>query len=98
MSRILRVLSTAIAMALVVTVFAACGSSVSQSNFDKIKDGMTEAEVESILGKPSDSGGGGLSAGGISISAGGKVWADGDRKITITFANGKVVSKLKSGF
>ena len=31
--------------------FAGCGKGISKNNYDKVNNGMTEAEVESILGK-----------------------------------------------
>lgn len=77
-------------MALVLSALLyACGSKISQENFDKIKSGMTEEEVTSLLGKPSESSS--MSLG--SLSGGSSVWKDKQGAITIQFANGKVMSK-----
>lgn len=74
-----------------VVMIAGCGGSkVTKENFDKIKTGMTEAEVEAILGKATDSGGASASLPGMSVSGTMKVWKDGDKKIMVTFSDGKV--------
>ncbi len=36
---------------LALTMAVGCGSKISKENFDKIKTGMTQAQVEKILGK-----------------------------------------------
>ncbi|MDB5307116.1 MAG: hypothetical protein JWO38_1318 [Gemmataceae bacterium] len=101
---------------LVLPLAAGCGGSVSKSNYDKIKDGMTLAQVEAILGKGkeqvSTSTGGavevpGGSVGGVTVpgqtvnvpkmSGKGMVWQDGNKVITITFINDKVMSKAQAG-
>jgi hypothetical protein len=91
---------------------AGCGSGISKTNYDKINNGMTEAEVESILGKgeeqaaagvnvPSQSltipGGVNVSVPGISSSVKVKKWQDGGKSITITFSDGKVMAKAQKG-
>ena len=92
-----RTLVTVLLASLVLSMVSGCGSKVSQSNFDKVKTGMTRAEVEDILGKPTDEGGGGASIAGISASAKIATWKDGDKVITVTFANEKVVTKGSQG-
>ena len=92
--------------------FAGCGKGISKSNYDKVNNGMTEAEVESILGKgeeqasagvnvPSQSltipGGVNVSVPGISSSVKVKKWQDGSKRITITFSDGKVMAKAQEG-
>ena len=75
---------------LLALLLAACGSKISQSNFDKIKDGMSEADVKAILGAPSTSD----SIGVAGLSGTSDVWKDKHGTISIQFVNGKV--KLKS--
>jgi hypothetical protein len=79
------------------------GSKVSKVNYDKIKDGMTVAEVEGILGKGEEQASvsvPGASAGGVSVpgmSGKNYVWKDGTKVITITFLNDKVSAKAQAG-
>ena len=67
---------TIFGLALLLLTLTGCGSKISKSNYDKIKDGMTLAEVEETLGKGSEQAssntGGpvevpGMSAGGVSV-------------------------------
>lgn len=77
-------------------------SKVSQSNFDKIKDGMTETEVKGILGPPSNETSASVSrtdpkTGTTAQSTSQMSWGDGDRSITIDFTDGKVTGRKKQG-
>ena len=66
-----------------------CGSKISQKNYDKIKTDMTQQEVESILGKPTE-----VSSMDLAIFSGTScVWKDKDGSITVQFVNGKVKMK-----
>ena len=69
---------------------AACGSSrLTQENFDKIRTGMTQAEVAAILGEPTES-----SSVDVAVFSGtASTWKKDGTTITIQFANGKVVAK-----
>lgn len=78
-----------VAVVAIALLLSACGSKVSQENFDKIKSGMTQEEVASILGKPTESSS--MSLGSLSGSS--STWKDKEGSITIQFANGKVLSK-----
>ena len=69
-------------------LLAAC-SKITQENFDKVRDGMTRAEVESILGTPTES----SSAGVAGISGGSATWKGEAGTITIQFFNDKVRMK-----
>ena len=84
-----------------VLVFAVAGcgkgKDVSKEAYDKVETGMTLAEVEDILGKGEEQVGGSTTIGGLSGSAKVYKWVDGDKKITITFANGKVKAKVPTG-
>lgn len=68
---------------------AACGSPVNQENFAKIETGMTQQEVEALLGKPSEAST--ASLGGI--SGGAATWKHKDVTISIQFMNDKVQFK-----
>ena len=75
--------------ALVIAGLAGCPSKISKGNFDQIKLGMTQEEVQGILGPPSE-------ATGLEIpvfSGTTSKWAQGDTIITVQFVNGKVVAK-----
>lgn len=66
-------------------LLAAC-SRVTQENFAKIQDGMTEQEVTAILGSPAESSTGSI----LGISGTSSKWVAGDAQIIIRFVNGKV--------
>lgn len=89
----MRTIMFRVALLAVLFVFTACGSKITTDNYDKIQTGMSQEEVEKILGKPTDSGGGGIGG----MSAGTATWKDGDKSIAVTFMNGKVTLKVKSG-
>lgn len=78
-------LATAIALAL---LLAAC-SKVTQENYAKIQDGMSEPEVIGLLGPATESGGMSL----LGLSGGSSKWVAKDAVISIQFVNGKVVGK-----
>jgi hypothetical protein len=67
----------------------ACGGSVSQENYDKVQNGMTMDEVQSILGKPSESSS--VDVAGMSGTT--AVWEGKEGTISIQLANGKVRAK-----
>jgi hypothetical protein len=69
-------------------LLAAC-SRITQDNFAKVQDGMTEQEVAAILGSPTQS----SSASVLGISGTSSTWSGGDATITIRFVNGKVAMK-----
>ena len=66
-------------------LLAAC-SKVTQENFAKVQDGMTEQEVTAILGSPTESSSGSI----LGISGTSSKWVAGDAVILIRFVNGKV--------
>ncbi len=64
-------------------------SKVNKDNFDKIRLGMTQEEVQGLLGPPTE-------ASGLEVlvfSGTTAKWVQGDNTITIQFVNGKVVAK-----
>lgn len=69
-------------------LLAAC-SKITQDNFDRIKDEMTEQEVTAILGTPTES----SSTSVLGISGTASRWAGADAVIVVRFVNGKVVLK-----
>ena len=90
----------------------ACGKNkVTKDNYEKIKNDMTLAEVEAILGKgakdESGDGSGVAAQFGVDVSgpakAGGRgvdtyVWESGGKTIKVFINNGKVTNKSKEGF
>jgi hypothetical protein len=79
----LRVLAVAALLLL-----GAC-SKVSQENFSKVRQGMTEHEVAAILGSPTESN----SRDVLGISGTASRWVGSDAVISIRFVNGKVALK-----
>ena len=63
---------------------AAC-STVTEENYRKIQDGMTEEQVVAILGKPSES----SSVSVLGVGGTASKWTSGDAVITVRFVNGK---------
>jgi len=64
---------------------SAC-SKVTQENFAKIRDGMSEQEVQALLGSPTES----SSVSVLGLSGTSSRWAAKDAVITVQFVNGKV--------
>ena len=73
---------------------AAC-TKITQENFNRVQDGMTEAEVQAILGAPTTS----SKVDVLGVSGTASRWTSSDAEITIRFLNGKVALKSfdKSG-
>jgi hypothetical protein len=75
------------------TMIPGCGSKVTAENYAKVQQGQTEDQVTEILGKPTSS-----ETEKTIIGSGTKdVWKDGDKQITVMFADGKVAVTDKSG-
>jgi hypothetical protein len=77
-----------------------CENKVSQENLDKITLGMTKGEVEGILGAGTRQvvqgmsiSGGGVAGGSGTSSLDTYTWKLGTREVSITFKDGKVMSK-----
>ncbi|MDB5289063.1 MAG: hypothetical protein JWL69_304 [Phycisphaerales bacterium] len=86
------VLVTAITIVSMVAL-PGCGSKVNDEHYNKIKTGMTEAEVKDILGAPTTT-----ETGTGLISGSKKEWKDGDKSIGVVFMDGKVLATEKKGF
>ncbi len=88
MPRILRVGGAGL-MVLALLLAACAGSQINQDNFDKVRVGMTQAEVKGILGEATEASS--LDVAGFSGTT--STWRHGEVTITIQFVNGKVVAK-----
>jgi hypothetical protein len=64
---------------------AAC-SKVTEENFARVRDGMTEQQVIELLGKPTES----SSVNILGLSGTSSKWVEKDAVITVQFVNGKV--------
>lgn len=69
-------------------LLAAC-SKVTQENFNKVQDGMSEQDVVALLGSPTSS----SSVQVVGVSGTSSKWESGDAVITVRFVNGKVALK-----
>ena len=69
-------------------LLAAC-SKVTQENFAKIQDGMSEQEVQALLGKPGES----SNITVLGLSGTSSRWVADDGSIAVQFVNGKVRAK-----
>ena len=79
-------------IAILLLCVVACGARLSQENFDKIHEGMSQREVREILGEPVDASGASL----LGLSSSEAVWKDDKTTIAVHFFNDKVVSKQMS--
>jgi len=88
----------AVLIAALLAVTGCGGGKVSKENKDKIKNGMTESEVEAILGKPTESSEKEIEMMGVKAKVKVAVWKDGDKHITLTYdKDNKVQSIASSG-
>ena len=69
-------------------VLASC-SKVTQENFAKVEDGMSEEAVRAVLGTPTDS----SSVSVLGVSGTVSRWVSRDAVITVRFVNGKAALK-----
>jgi hypothetical protein len=78
---------------LLAAVFVMCllvgCSKVTQENFLKIQEGMSEQEVISVLGSPTESN----SVNILGVSGTASRWVGKDAVIVVRFVNGKVATK-----
>ncbi len=78
----------AVTFAALLCAAAAC-SRATPENFARVQDGMSEQEVQAILGGPTES----SSTTVLGISGTSSRWVSGDTVITVRFVNGKVALK-----
>jgi len=76
-----------VAFAVMLALLAAACSKVSEENYAKIRNGMTEQEVYDILGRPDEESNREL----LGVSATSAKWVSGDKVVNIQFVGGKVV-------
>jgi hypothetical protein len=69
-------------------LLSAC-TRITQENFSRIETGMTEQEVGTILGNPTESSSGSL----LGISGTSSRWVGRDAEINVRFVGGKVATK-----
>lgn len=79
---------TLLAAVFVMFLMVAC-SKVTQENFLKIQEGMSEQEVISVLGSPTESN----SVNILGVSGTASRWVGSDAVIVVRFVNGKVATK-----
>ncbi len=80
----------AVLVGVLALALAACGSKITEQNYGRIASGMTQQEVEAILGAPTDSRT--LAIGSLSGTL--ATWRGKDgRAISVQFLNGKVMGK-----
>jgi hypothetical protein len=81
--------AVALSIVICMSLVSCGGSKISQENFEKIKTGMSLAQVQAILGEPTEA-----SSMDLAVFSGtASKWRQGDVTITIQFVNGKVVAK-----
>jgi hypothetical protein len=76
-------------LALLAALLIAACSKVNQENFLKVQEGMSEEEVISLLGRPTESN----SVNVLGVSGTASRWVAGDTVIAVRFVNGKVAFK-----
>jgi outer membrane protein assembly factor BamE (lipoprotein component of BamABCDE complex) len=87
-----QLMAGAVCLVISLSLISCAGSKISQANFEKIKTGMTLAQVTAILGEPTEA-----SSVDVAVFSGTvSKWKAGDITITIQFVNGKVVAKQLS--
>ena len=75
-----------------------CSGKINKENYSKIENGMTVSEVTSILGEGESNASSNVDLGSYgSMSAEAITWQSGVSVISITFSNGKVMSKAQTG-
>ena len=90
--RLSQLRAVALGMVICMSLVSCSGSKISQENFEKIQTGMALAQVQAILGAPTES-----SSVDVAVFSGTvSKWKAGDVTITIQFVNGKVVAKQLS--
>ena len=90
--RLYQLRAVALGMVICMSLVSCSGYKISQENFEKIQTGMALAQVQAILGAPTES-----SSVDVAVFSGTvSKWKAGDVTITIQFVNGKVVAKQLS--
>ena len=76
-----------------------CSGKLNKDNYEKISNGMSVSQVESVLGKGESQASSNVDLGeyGGNISSEVMTWQSGTKVISITFSNGKVMAKAQNG-
>ena len=88
-----------ITIVLLVFFLSSCSGKINSENYEKISNGMSKSQVESILGQGESNASSSIDLGeyGGNISSEVITWQSGMKVITITFSNGKVIAKAQAG-
>lgn len=92
MKNYLRIFYQGSALLLLLFALAACGSKVNESNYAKVEIDMTEEQVKSLLGAPTESSS--ITVAGLSGTS--SKWVGKEGTINVQFLNGKVKAKAFS--
>jgi hypothetical protein len=76
-------------VALLAAALLASCAKITQDNFSRIQEGMSEQEVIALLGEPTEANSVNL----LGVSGTSSRWVGSDAEITIRFVNGKVALK-----
>jgi hypothetical protein len=100
----------AVAVLMAAIAAIACAGKLTKANYDKVVNGMSPAQVESILGPGTEQASSGITipgtvtgtatgigAPGTTVSTKVLVWRSGGRVITVTLLNDQVVAKTQIG-
>lgn len=74
---------------LLLLALIACGTKVNQASYDKVQKGMTQEEVEKILGSPTEA----SSVAVLGLSGTSSTWKSKEGTVTVHYLNGKVQIK-----
>jgi len=77
------------ALALIALLLLAACSKITQENFAKVQEGMSEPEVTTLLGSPTSS----SSVQVLGVSGTHSLWEGSGAVISVRFVNGKVATK-----
>lgn len=88
-----------ITIVLLVFLLNSCSGKINSENYDKISNGMSKSQVESILGEGESNASSSIDLGEYGGNNSSEVitWQSGMKVITITFSNGKVMAKAQTG-
>jgi hypothetical protein len=96
-----------VALPLLAVLAFGCAGKLLMENYNKVANGMTQQEVEAILGPGTEQASSGVSvpgqsvAGvevpGVSMSSKAMIWQKGGKMITVSFVNDKVAGKIQVG-
>ena len=87
--RLSHLLAVALSLVICLSLVSCSSYKISQENFEKVRTGMSLAQVTAILGEPTESNSVDLAVFSGTVSK----WKAGGITITIQFVNGKVVAK-----